>query len=81
MMFLQLCWMFIATVVCSSAQSEHGRFGIPDTFHPEDHGGDNSVSDNCYSFIVDLSLVIQIVHCLPYHVFVLFFVLFFVLAF
>ena len=81
MMFLQLSWMFIAAVVCTSAQAEHGRFRIPDTFHTGDHEEDNSVSGNCYSSIVDLSLVIQIVHCLPYHVFVLFFVLFFVLAF
>ena len=75
MIFLQLSWMFIASVVCSSAQLDQDQFGRSDTLHAVDHAGVPPVSINCYSSLTCLSLVLQIVHFLLHHVIVCYVVL------
>ena len=62
--------MFIAAVVCTSAQSDLDLFESSDILNTVDNVTNSSVSSNCYSSIKYLSLVLHIVHSLPHEVFV-----------
>ena len=46
MLFLQLCWMFIAAVVCTSAQSDQDSFESFDTLDTVDNATNSTVSKN-----------------------------------
>ena len=75
MMYVWVCWVLAAAVVCSSAQSDMDVHGISVPFQTRVHAGNSSVSYNIKKTIVlyllraCLGIVLHVLYSLPHHAF------------